>query len=221
MRRKIAELSSIALLPSSYWDKDARRNPHLRRLVLHDDEALRLGLHPGNPGETLHRMRIEHFTELGVINPLRGHYLFIRVDEIPAAVIEYLDDVVLGFEHKAAAERSMPPPQQSFPVRRGGFAWVRMPGEIDSHLNALLPHEVVLEAFTTKSDEDAAKAVTLVQSALIEVRETVQQAAVPATGAVKGTGLRMLKKLYDPRALQLYLWPTTLRRDWPRPPQPN
>lgn len=144
----------------------------------------RMGLHPGNPGETLRRMRFEQFTELGVINPLRGHYLFIRVDEIPAAVIEYLDDVVLGFEHKAAAERSMPP---------------------------------------------------------------VPQAAVPATGPVKGTGLRMLKKLYDlalsfdasalatgtctvedakaaelaARAQQLYLRPITLLRDWPHPPQPN
>lgn len=207
----------------------------------------RMGLHPGNPGETLPRKRFEQFTELGVINPLRGHYLFIRVDEIPAAVIEYLDDVVLGFEHIAAAERSMPPPQQSFPVQRGGFAWVRMPGEIGSDLDALLPHEVVLEAFTTKSDEDAAKAVALVQSALIEVRETVPQAAVPATGAVRGTGLRMLKKLYDlalsfdasvlangtctvedakaaelaARAQQLYLRPITLLRDWPHSPRPN
>ncbi|WP_143341204.1 hypothetical protein [Corynebacterium bouchesdurhonense] len=155
----------------------------------------RMGLHSSNSEGTVPRQRFEQFAELGVINPLHGHYLFFRVAEIPAEVIEYVDDVVLGFGRQAPLDteptgRLVPPPQR-FPVQCGGFAWVRMPEGIVSEHDALLPHEVVLQAFTTKSDEDAAKAVALVQAALVELHATVPGAVVPATGAVKGTGLRI------------------------------
>ena len=180
----------------------------------------RMGLQTTELQGNARKRKFERFRELGVINPFWGRYSYMRVDDIPKDVIEYIDDVVFEFtrpvvigERVAHAitdigEEEISGLDKAIPVvrRREEIAFpldvatgrLKVPDFEVSGASpnlAFQPHEIVLNWFSYDSVEDAAKAISLLCAARDVLQETNPD-AVAVTGAVYANAIPQLMRVF-------------------------